>query len=391
MNLKKQLKNFTFVFIAAVMVIAGLMPAFADADIKLYIDGKSINEGAKPVTVNGVTLLPLRLVSERLGGVVNWDDKAGKATINTAAFEIVFSLNEKKYMHNGATKQLEVPAQMIEGVVMIPIRAFGEAINARVGYDSKNRIAKVDYFMAMAGNLKITGSTTVQPIAQAAADRLMKSNPYVNITVAGGGSGAGVKDTIAGTNNIGMSSRDLTDAELQKINAVPIADDGIAIIVNPANPVKNLTKEQVKKIFLGEIKNWSEVGGNNAPILVQTRETGSGTRASFEEMALEKKSVVGTATPAPSSALILQAVAKSPNAIGYDSVGFVDKTVHIVSIDGVTPTAQTVNKKQYLLGRSLYMLYNGKPKGPTAVFIDYIRTMEVQREIIVKEGFLSLY
>ena len=383
-------RSIALVLLVALIAISG-SGVFADNGIKLVIDGKEITEGAKPVVISGVTLLPLRLVSEKLGGVVTWNADAKRATINTAAFEVVFNVDEKKYSVNGAFKTLEVAAQIVDGTVMIPIRAFGDAITARVAYDSKNRVAKVDYFMVMAGNLKITGSTTVQPIAQAAADRLMKANKYVNITVAGGGSGTGVKDTMAGTNNIGMSSRALTTAELDKINAVAIADDGIAIMVHPSNPVKNITKDQAKKVFLGEIKNWSDLGGNNAPILVQTRETGSGTRASFEEMLLDKKSIVGTASPAPSSALILQAVAKNINAIGYDSVGFIDNTVKVITIDGVAPTATTVNKGQYAIGRSLFMLYNGKPKGPTAVFIDYLRTMEVQKEIIVKEGFLSLY
>jgi len=385
------MKKYFVSLLMILLMVTSLSGVFADGNIKLIIDGSEINEGAKPVVVKGVTLLPLRLVSEKLGGVVTWSAEFQRATINTAAFEVVFRVNEKKYFVNGVSKDLEVTPQVVEGNVMIPIRAFGDAINARVAYDSKNRVAKVDYFMAMAGNLKITGSTTVQPIAQAAADRLMKANKYINIAVAGGGSGTGVKDTIAGTNNIGMSSRALTTDEANKISAVPIADDGIAIIVHPSNGVKNLTKEQARKIFLGEIKNWKDVGGDNAPILVQTRETGSGTRASFEEMLLDKKSIVGTATPAPSSALILQAVAKNTNAIGYDSVGFVDKSVHIVTIDNVAPTATTVNKGQYALGRGLFMLYNGKPKGPTAVFIDYLRTMEVQKEIIIKEGFLSLY
>lgn len=391
MTMMKFVKKSLVAFLMVALIGLSTGGVFASDDIKLYIDGKLMTDGAKPTLVSGVTLLPLRLVSEQLGGVVTWDANAQKAKINTAAFEIIFTLNEKKYTVEGASKTLEVAPQMINGSVMIPIRAFGDAINARVAYDGKSRIAKVDYFMAMAGNLKITGSTTVQPIAQAAADRLMKANKYINITVAGGGSGAGVKDTIAGTNNIGMSSRDLTADELKKINAVAIADDGIAIMVHPSNPVKNITKDQAKKIFLGEIKNWKEVGGDNAPILVQTRETGSGTRASFEELLLDKKSVVGTATPAPSSALILQAVAKNPNAIGYDSVGFIDATVKVVSIDGVVANAKTVNNRSYAIGRSIYMLYNGKPKGPTAVFIDYIRTMEVQKEIIIKEGFLSLY
>ncbi len=167
-----------------------------------------------------------------------------------------------------------------------------------------------------------------------------------------------------------------------------IANDGIAIIVHPNNPVKNLTKEQAAKIFLGEIKNWNEVGGNNAPILVQTRETGSGTLATLEEMLLEKKQVVSTATPHTSSALVKQAVAKSANAIGFDSIGFVDNTVKAISLNGTAPTADNVKNGSYVMSRNLLVFTKNKPTGASAMLIDYLRSSFCQENIVKNEGYV---
>jgi phosphate transport system substrate-binding protein len=249
----------------------------------------------------------------------------------------------------------------------------------------------VEYFTNMSGSIKVSGSTTVLPIMQTAADQLIAMNSGLSIAVAGGGSGAGVKDTQNGANNVGMSSRDLTADELKELNPTVVASDGIAVIVNPGNPVQNLTSEQAAKIFLGEIKNWNEVGGNNAPILVQTRETGSGTLATLEELLLEKESVVSTATPFTSSALIKQAVAKSESAVGFDSIGYVDSTVKAVSLDGITAGGDTVKNGTYPLSRSLYVFTKGRATGVNAMLVDYLRTLDVQNSIVEKEGYISIY
>jgi phosphate transport system substrate-binding protein len=274
---------------------------------------------------------------------------------------------------------------------MVPLRAISEAIGAGINYNDATTTVTVDYFTTMSGSVKITGSTTVQPIAQAAADKLNAMNKGLTISVAGGGSGTGINDTIAGTNNIGMSSRELTKDEAAQINDIIIANDGIAIIVHPSNPLKNLTSEQASKIFLGEIKNWKDVGGNDAPILVQTRETGSGTRTTFEELLLSKELVVETATPHTSSELIKQAVARDANAIGFDSIGFVDNTVKGLSLDNIAPTAETVKDGSYKMGRSLFVLTKGEPTGASAMFIDYLKTQECQSNIIVKEGYIDIF
>ena len=271
----------------------------------------------------------------------------------------------------------------------VPIKYITDALGAKITMVGNN--VSITYFSNMSGTVKISGSTTVQPIAQAAADLLVKLNKGLSLTVAGGGSGAGIKDAIAGTSNIGTSSRELTSDEMKTLKVFTIANDGIAIIVHPSNPVKSLTKEQANKIFLGQIKNWNEVGGNNAPILVQTRETGSGTRATFEELLLAKTSVVASAKPHTSSALIKNAVAAEKNAIGYDSVGFLDSKVKAVALGGVQATTTTIKNKTYPLSRQLFVVTKGAPKGVAAMYIDYLRTLECQNNIVAKEGYISLY
>ncbi|HWS41690.1 MAG TPA: phosphate ABC transporter substrate-binding protein PstS family protein [Pseudoflavonifractor sp.] len=386
--MKKRLVALT---LAVVAVLSLLVPAASAASpINLLIDGKKVIPTVDPVVENGTTLVPLRVISETLGADVTWEQSKQQATIKTAAYTVVFTLGSKNYTVNGATKTLLLAPKAVNGSTLVPIRAFSEAIGATVNYNSATNTASVDYFTKMSGSLKISGSTTLQPITQAAADKLMSMNSGLSITVSGGGSGTGIKDAAAGTVNIGMSSRELTADEMKSLKVYPVANDGIAIIVNPDNSVKDLTKDQAAKIFLGEIKNWKDVGGNDAPIVVMTRETGSGTRATLEEMILDKKSVVERATPFASSTLIKQAVAKDKNAIGFDSIGFVDSTVKAVSLDGKSATAATVISGSYGMGRQLFCLTNGNASGLSAIFIDYLKTQDCQDNIVVKEGYVKL-
>lgn len=377
--------------LTAAATLALLVPAASAASpINLLIDGKKIIPTVDPVVESGTTLVPLRVISETLGADVTWEQSTQQATIKTAAYTVVFTLGSKNYTVNGATKSLLLAPRAVNGSTLVPIRAFSESIGATVNYNSATNTASVDYFTKMSGSLKISGSTTLQPIAQGAADKLMKMNSGLSITVSGGGSGTGIKDATAGTVNIGMSSRELTADEMKALGVYPVANDGIAIIVNPNNPVKNLTKDQASKIFLGEIKNWKDVGGNDAPIVVMTRETGSGTRATLEEMILSKKSVVERATPFASSTLIKQAVAKDKNAIGFDSIGFVDSTVKAVSLDGKSATSATVISGSYGMGRQLFCLTKGDASGLSAIFIDYLKSQDCQDNIVIKEGYVKL-
>ncbi len=386
-------RRITTVLVALVMVLTLSVPALAaEYPINLTIDNVKVTTGEAPfVDENDTTQVPLRLIAETLGGEVSWNASKKQATIQTAGYTVVFTIDSKTFTVNGETKTLTSPAKLTKnGNTVVPIRAFAQSIGADVSYDSKTHTASIKYFTKMSGTLKIDGSTTLQPIVQAAADKLMAMNSGLSVTVAGGGSGTGIKDATAGTVNIGMSSREVTADEMKALNVYAVANDGIAIIVHPDNPVKNLTKEQASKIFLGEIKNWKDVGGDNAPIIVTTRETGSGTRATLEEMILSKKSVVSTATPYASSALIKQAVAKDKNAIGFDSIGYVDSTVKAISLDSKAATSTTVINGSYGMGRQLFCVTKGKATGLSAIFIDYLRTADCQNNIVTKEGYVKL-
>lgn len=389
----KLFKRAAGLLLAAVLVL-GMAPAALAATpaITIKIDGQTVSSDADPIVISGTTFVPVRVVTEYLGADVSWNQSKQQATVKTAAYTVVFTIGSASYTVNGASKTLPVAAtaDYEHQRTLIPLRALAESIGAEVEYDANSMTAIVNYFTKMSGSIKVSGSTTVQPIAQAAADKLLTMNSGLSIAVAGGGSGTGIKETTSGANNIGMSSRDLTADEAAPLTPFVIANDGIALIVNNANSIKNLTREQAEKIFLGEITNWKDVGGADAPILVQTRETGSGTLATLDELLLEKKGVVSTATPYGSTELLKQAVAAEKNAIGFISAGYKDATIKVVTLDNVNPTEETISGGTYGLSRSLYVFTKGAPAGVNAVFIDYLRSEACQTSIIEKEGYVPI-
>ena len=386
----KSMTKLVSLFLVLTMILGMTAGALYAADpIKIMIDGSEAKAAVAPVVEDGRTLVPLRVISEALGADVEWNQATQQATIKTAANTVVFTVGSANYTVNGSPKTLDVPAKIIGGSTMIPLRAFAESINAAV--DFANDIVTVNYFTSISGSVKVSGSTTVQPIMEEAARRLEAKNAgKLSITVAGGGSGAGMNDTKSGANNIGMSSSSISAADAEVVDAYQIAKDAIAIIVHPSNPVANLTKEQVKGIFTGEIKNWNEVGGSNAPILIHTRETGSGTLTTLEDLLLDKEKVVERATPYASAELLKNAVARDANGIGFDSIGFVDSTVKALSVNDVKPSEATVNSGAYPASRSLYVFTKGKPGQTEAKIIDYLRSLECQNEIVTKEGYVAL-
>lgn len=233
----------------------------------------------------------------------------------------------------------------------------------------------------ISGTVTVSGSTSVQPLAQDLADVFKDVEPGISVEIQGGGSTQGVKDASEGTSNIGTSSRDLT-AEEKNLGMTEhiIAYDGVAVVVHPSNPVTNLTRDQVAKIFKGEIKNWKEVGGPDKDILVITREDGSGTRTAFEELLKiqEKKDgktlslIRSDALVADGSGAIKAHVSTKEDAIGYTSLGFVDNTLKKVSIDNIECTIDTVKSKTYAVSRPFLMLTKGDLKPEVKAFLDFI-------------------
>ena len=245
--------------------------------------------------------------------------------------------------------------------------------------------------------IKVSGSTTVLPIAQNAADAFMTANPGTNIQVSGGGSGVGVQQIGDKLVDIGMSSRDLTKDEITKYKEFvvsPVALDGIAVIVNPNNnPVNSLSIAQIRDIYSGKVTNWKDVGGKDMAIVVIGRDSASGTRTFFTDTVMNKTNYVKTQFEKNSNGAIQQSVAQTPGAIGYVGLGYIDPTVKAlkISVNGtlVEPSVKTVLDKTYPISRSLLMITNGQPNGLVKSYIDYILSPEGQK-LVVKEGFVPL-
>lgn len=239
----------------------------------------------------------------------------------------------------------------------------------------------------LSGTLSLTGSTTVLPIAQAAADQFKQKNPNVQAEVQGTGSSEGVTAVSAGAADIGDSSRDLKDEE-KKLGLVDhvIAVDAIVFITHPSNRVDNLTKAQATGIFTGKIKNWKEVGGQDAPIEVINRDEASGTREAVQKMALgENAQFTKDAVVQPGTGQVKAAVASSPNAIGYISFGYVDQSVKGLSLDGAKASVEDIRNKSYFLQRNLHMFTKGEAKGLAKAFIDFVLTPSFQKDIVSQE------
>jgi len=248
----------------------------------------------------------------------------------------------------------------------------------------------------VSGSLTVTGSTTVLPVAERAAEAFMDANAEADIQVSGGGSSVGVQAVGEGTADIGMASRDLKDAEKElypDLVQYVVARDGIAMIINPENTVETLTVEQVRQIYTGEITNWNEVGGSDAEIVVVGRDSASGTRASFEDLVMDHQEFVATMLEKNSNGAVQQTIAGTPGAIGYVGLGFVDETVKGVKIDvegtPVDPTVENVIAGTYPISRELNMFTSGEATGLAATFIDYILS-EKGQQIVADEGFVPV-
>lgn len=238
----------------------------------------------------------------------------------------------------------------------------------------------------LSGTVLISGSTSVQPLAETLAQDFMKKNPGVTITITGGGSGVGIKDVAEGKVNIGNSSRDLKSSDPQGLKWNLVAWDGLIVIVNSKNSVKNLTKDQISKIFAGEITNWKDVGGKtNAPINVYQRAVPSGTLDFFLEHFMGKTPIVGTAKQFASNSLLMAAAAKDPNAIGFCSMGSL-KGVKAVQIDGVDANVKNIVAGKYPYYRPLLMLTKGEPTGAAKEFIKYCQSPAGQK--LVAKGYI---
>ena len=233
----------------------------------------------------------------------------------------------------------------------------------------------------------VAGSTSVQPYAEVLSEDYALLYPDEAVDVQGGGSAAGITAAESGAADIGMSSRDLTDDEKQLLWSVEIAKDGLAIIINPKNPIQDLTLEQVRDIYTMNITEWSELGGIKAKIHVITREDGSGTRTSFESLIMGTQRITPRAIVQDSNGAVRQLVSEDPNSIGFISLGLVDQTVKALHLDGIVPSRENVINGTYGLFRPFLFVTKGEPAGLAKQFIDYTLSPDGQK-VLMDEGLI---
>ena len=250
--------------------------------------------------------------------------------------------------------------------------------------------------------LKIKGSDTVLPLSQKLAETFMKLNTDAKITVMGGGSGVGIAAFLDGTTDIAMSSRKIKMSEKMKLQdagkaykEVIIANDALSVIVNPANKVKQLTREQLEGIFTGKITNWKEVGGDDEKIVAYSRESSSGTYEFFKESVMESKNYGSTILMMPATGAIVQSVSQTKGAIGYIGFAYLETTVHVMkgSYDkGATyieSTIENVKSGKYPIVHRLYFFYLTKDAAKVKSFVDYILSADGQK-VVSEVGYITL-
>jgi len=249
---------------------------------------------------------------------------------------------------------------------------------------------------------KIKGSDTVLPLSQQEAENYMKSNPSASVTVTGGGSGVGFSALLEGTTDIAQASRRIKFDERQKmkesgktVKEVIIAYDALAVVVNPANKVTNLTREQLEGIFTGKIKNWKEVGGEDMKIVPYSRETSSGTYEFFKESVLKNKNYMNGIMSMPATGAIIQSISQTKGGIGYVGLAYLNKSVKSVHVSydkGKTytkPSIENAKNESYPIVRPLYYYYESKSEKKVKPFIDYILSPAGQKTV-GSIGFITI-
>ena len=252
-------------------------------------------------------------------------------------------------------------------------------------------------------SISVKGSDTMVHLMSILAEAYMKKYPEGKISVTGGGSGTGIAALLNGTTDVCASSRDMQQKEIDDgkskgVNIVEkvIAFDGLAVIVNPENPLSEITMEQLKKIFTGAYKNWKELSGPDQPITVLSRESNSGTYVFFQEHVLLKENFTPTAKLMPASSTIAQSVSQDKWSIGYLGLGYTKEgNVKVLNVKkdenspAITPSQTTVLDKTYSIARPLFLIFNGEPKGVSASLLEFALSDEGQK-IVEETGYVTL-
>lgn len=237
--------------------------------------------------------------------------------------------------------------------------------------------------------LVVAGSTSVQPFADHWAEFYMKDYPERVVNIQGGGSSAGIQAAREGAADIGMSSRELKPEENDLLEVI-VAWDGLAIIVHPDNGLEGLSQEEVRGIFSGDIRNWSTLQEPDHAITVVTREEGSGTRATFQEMVMKKSRISPRAIVQDSNGTVREIVANDPHSIGYISLGLVNNKVKALRFDGMEPTYENIDQKKYRLIRPFLFVTKGPPSGAALDFINFVISRRIQ-ELVRLDGLVPIF
>ena len=248
-----------------------------------------------------------------------------------------------------------------------------------------------------AREIVINGSTTVLPVMQKAGEAFMASHPGVQLSIAGGGSGNGIKALIDRQCDVAMSSRDIKGKEktaADKNGVTPvrtaIAVDAIVPVVHPSNTVSGLTTQQLRDIYTGKVTNWKELGGADARIVIISRDTSSGTFECWEELVMNKERVTPAALMQASNGAVVQAVSNNKNAVGYIGLGYLDKSTKGLKVNNVQASAQTALSKQWPVARELYIFTDGQPTGEVKALVDYLLDPGKGQKSVREVGYVPL-
>ncbi len=303
-------------------------------------------------------------------------------------------VNKPQAKVNGTMKWIDESNKSVTPIIqwsrtMLPLRFIAENMGFAVDWDAKESKATVSDSGELSGTLSSAGSTSVLPLTEKFALAFMKKHSKVKISYTGGGSGAGVKQAIAGTVDFGASSRDITMAESDLYCHI-IARDGVAVIVHKEQGINGLTLEQVAKVFAGEITDWKDIGGRPGRINVYAREEGSGTRDCFDSLVLSKfgKKLASSVMFKKSNGEMQMSVQSDKSGIAYVSLGYMEG-VKALMIDGKEPSLENCQKGIYPIVRRLYFLTKDNNNPLANAFMDFCRSAEGQ-QIVKSGGFIPI-
>lgn len=392
--MKSMLKKVLALSMVVTMLFGSLtMSSFAASKVALVVEGKTIavsaSEGTTFIDANNRTQVPVRALAESLGQSVAWSSSTQTATIGGT---IIIKIGSSELKTANGSIKMDTAAIVKDGRTYVPVRYIAEALGLSVTAAKDNSGAMTVKLAKLTGKIVIAGSTSSQTLSDELAAAFKKQYPGVTLEVQGGGSGVGIAAAKSGTCDIGSASRELSSSETGFTEYI-FAKDGVAMIANKSVSVSGLSMDQIRKIFIGEITNWKEVGGDDKAIVVVSREAGSGTRGAFVELTKVQDSAkvdqtTSNAIVQPSTGAVLQTVKNTPDSIGYVSLGSLDSSVKSLMVDDVYCNELNVINKSYKISRPFLYVTYGTESTATKTFLNWVMRSEAQK--IVSADFISV-